>query len=66
MISKSTKPSVQSFVNAEEYYEVHKCVSSTFQVLQVGLCTFKLVSGSGLEKQYQTDREKYMIIYYYF
>lgn len=51
-ITKSTKPTAQSFVNAEQYYGVHKSVSSTFQILQVGLCTFKHTSGEGKDKKY--------------
>jgi len=51
-ISKSAPPTLRSFVNAEAYYEAHKCISSTLQILQVGICTFKHTSGEGKEKQY--------------
>ena len=47
-----TKSTAQSFVNAKEYYDLHKSVSSTFQILQVGLCTFKHISGEGKDKKY--------------
>jgi len=51
-ITKITKATAQSFVNAAEYYEVHKSVSATFQILQVGLCTFKPTAGEGKDKKY--------------
>jgi len=51
-ITKQNKPTPQSFVNAGEYYEIHKSVSSTFQILQVGLCTFKRIAGEEKEQKY--------------